>query len=90
MKRFEWNNEKNLLLQKERNISFEEIVYAIETGHLHSAVKHPNSARYENQIVLYVEVRGYMYAVPSIETAEAIFLKTIFADRKATKKFLGE
>lgn len=89
MKRFEWNNEKNLRLQKERNISFEEIVYAIGVGQLHSVVKHANEEKYSNQVVLYVEIRDYIYAVPAVETEEAIFLKTAFPDRKATKRILG-
>lgn len=89
MKYFDWNDEKNDLLKKLRGISFEDIVLAIENGELLDRVKHPNSAKYSNQMVFYVSINEYAYAVPFVEDEDKIFLKTIMPDRKATKKYLG-
>lgn len=89
MKYFDWNDEKNELLKKLRGISFEEVVLAIENGDLLDRLKHPNSTKYPNQMVFYVMINEYVYAVPFVEDDEKIFLKTIMPDRKATKKYLG-
>lgn len=89
MKYFDWNDEKNELLKDLRGVSFEEVVLAIENGDLLDRLKHPKSAKYPNQMVFYVSINGYAYAVPFVEDGEKIFLKTIIPDRKATKKYLG-
>lgn len=89
MKYYDWNNEKNEWLKNERAISFEMVVLAIESGNLLDRVKHPNSKKYPDQKVLYVQIENYVYAVPFIEDDEKIFLKTIMPSRKATKKYLG-
>jgi len=88
-KNFDWNDEKNILLQKKRNISFEEIIIEIESGHLLDRIKHPNREKYPNQMIFYVQKEDYVFAVPFVEDAEIIFLKTIIPDRRATKKYLG-
>lgn len=89
MKYFDWNDEKNELLKQVRKISFEEVVLAIENGNLVDRLKHPNSSRYPDQMIFYVNINGYIYAVPFVEDNEKMFLKTIMPDRKATKKYLG-
>ena len=88
-KNFDWNDEKNIILQKKRNISFEEIIIEIESGHLLDRIKHPNREKYPNQMIFYVQKEDYVFAVPFVEDAEIIFLKTIIPDRRATKKYLG-
>ena len=88
MKYFDWNDEKNELLKQVRGLSFEEVVLAIETGGLLDRLRHPNSGKYPHQIVFYVEVNHYVYAVPFVEDDQKIFLKTIIPDRKATRKYL--
>jgi uncharacterized DUF497 family protein len=40
MIRFNWNQDKNVVLKKERDSSFEEIVFAIENDGLLDDVKH--------------------------------------------------
>jgi uncharacterized DUF497 family protein len=90
MKYFDWNKEKNEFLKKERNISFEEVVLAIQNGMLLDRVKHHNPGKYPKQFILYVQISDYVYAVPNIENENKIFLKTIYPDRRATKKYLGE
>ena len=49
MKYFEWNEEKNEKLKRERNISFEIIVSQIELGFLLDIVEQSNKERYKNQ-----------------------------------------
>ena len=88
-KNFDWNDEKNILLQKKRNISFEEIIIEIESGHLLDRIKHPNWEKYPEQMIFYVQKEDYVYAVPFVEDDNSIFLKTIIPDRRATKKYLG-
>ena len=51
-----WSGEKNETLQKTRDISFEDIVAAIEHGNLISHISHPNP-KYSHQYILIVEVR---------------------------------
>ncbi|MFA4924587.1 MAG: hypothetical protein WC557_10385 [Ignavibacteriaceae bacterium] len=90
MKCFEWNEEKNEKLKKERNISFEIIVSQIEMGYLLDVVEHPNKKKYEHQSIYVVEYEKYAYLVPFVEDDEKVFLKTIIPSRKTTKKYLEE
>lgn len=84
----DWNEEKNRILKKERNISFEEIKVAIDSGKVLDVFDHPNQKRYPNQKVMVVEIENYAYLVPYVSDKEKIFLKTIIPSRKATKKYL--
>ena len=88
MKTFSWNDEKNALLQTERQISFEEIVLFIEMGFLLGILEYPNQGKYEGQKVFVVQIDDYVYLVPFVETDEQVFLKTIIPSRKATRKYL--
>jgi uncharacterized DUF497 family protein len=45
---FNWDDEKNHLLKRTRNIGFEDIVVAIREGDLVDVVEHPNTERYES------------------------------------------
>ena len=89
MKIFKWNTEKNEILEKERGITFEEIVEIIESGAKVIEVEHPNKKKYSNQSILIVDVSGYAYMVPFVKNDNEYFLKTIIPSRKATKKYLG-
>lgn len=88
MKFFDWNEDKNKTLKQEREISFEEILTAIEEGQLLDILEHPERKRYPNQKIFIVNVDNYAYLVPFVENKEKIFLKTIIPSRKATKKYL--
>lgn len=90
MKFHAWDNEKNEKLKNERDISFEDIVYYIEHGHLLAIIDHPNKDKYENQKMYVVNINNYVYLVPFVESDKEIFLKTIIPSRKATKQFLEE
>ena len=89
MKQFEWNQEKNLELKRERGISFERIVYAVQQGNLIDVIDHPNSDRYPNQSIYVVNIGDYIYLVPFVTQADGTrFLKTIIPSRKATRDYL--
>ena len=88
VKTFRWNAAKNQRLQRERGVSFEEIVIAIGEGRLLDVSEHRNLGRYPRQKLLVVALRQYAYLVPYIEEADGYFLKTIIPSRKATRDYL--
>jgi len=90
MKVYSWNSEKNELLQKERGVSFEEIVLNIQLGNEVAVYDHPNTRKYPNQKIAVVLIEDYAYLVPYVENKDQIFLKTIIPSRKATKQYVGD
>ncbi len=84
--RFEWDKEKNQKLKAERKISFEQVVSLIENENV-IAIAH-GRGRYAHQKQFIVELNGYAYVVPFVESVEFVFLKTIIPSRKLTKKYL--
>ena len=89
MKLYDWNDEKNEILKKERDLSFEEIIFHITHDGLLDVIQHPNRDKYPHQKMFVVNVEDYVCLVPFVENDEIIFLKTIFPSRKMTKKYLG-
>jgi|SRR5579862_8294871 len=86
---YTYSPEKNLVLIQERNISFEEIIAAIENDLILDIVEHPNKKKYGNQKMYIIWVKDYVYLVPFItEINGNIFLKTIIPSRKAKQKYL--
>lgn len=71
-----------------REVSFEDVLIAIENGRVLDDIEHPNKKQYPNQRMLVIEIENYAYYVPYLEDEKKIFLKTIFPSRKATKKYL--
>lgn len=88
MKPFRWNHEKNEQLKAQRNISFEEIVLAIEADGLLDIVAHSNPSKYPQQRMFVVAVEHYAYLIPFVEETEYYFLKTVIPNRKATRDYL--
>ena len=88
MKPFRWSHDKNEQLKAKRNISFEEIVLAVEADGLLDIVVHTNIEKYPNQRMLVVAVEEYAFLVPFVEEAEYFFLKTVIPSRKATRDYL--
>jgi uncharacterized DUF497 family protein len=87
MIRFNWNQDKNIALKKERDISFEEIVFVIENDGLLDDVKHHSR---ENQRLFVVYTKSYVYLIPYVNESDgSVFLKTIIPSKKAYKKYLG-
>ena len=86
--RYQFSAEKNLCLIQERHISFEEVIAAIDNGQLLNVMAHPNQEKYPNQKMFVLEINGYVYLVPFVAVdQQTIFLKTIFASRRAKKKY---
>jgi len=88
--RYEWNPEKNELLKKERDISFERIVFHLSQGDVWKTSEHPNQDEHPGQKLYFVCVEGYIYVVPHIVEDDYVFLKTIIPSRKATRDYLKE
>ena len=92
MGQFSWNNEKNESLRQERGVSFEEVIFHIERGDLLDILEHPNQERYPGQRIFIVNIDGYAYLVPFVESKTEVFLKTVeFGPRKADHdgEFIG-
>jgi len=87
VKFFEWNEEKNAKLKKERGISFDQVASKINDKKELGVIKNP-SKNFPDQKVYVVEINEYIYYVPFVENEGRIFLKTIIPSRKATKKYL--
>jgi uncharacterized DUF497 family protein len=90
MKQFDWDPEKNQQLIEERGISFEEVIFHLQSDGLLDDINHPNQESYAHQRMYIVAIEDYAYLVPYVESKEDIFLKTIIPSRKATKQYLGE
>jgi uncharacterized DUF497 family protein len=90
MQKFCYNAEKNTKLKQERNISFDEIIVLIEGDKLIDVLDHPNQRDYPGQKIYVLDVDGYIWLVPFIESSDEIFLKTAFPSRKHTKQYREE
>ena len=88
MKYFSWNSDKNELLKQEREVSFEDVVLAIDQSGLLDILEHPNPDAYPGQRMFVVQIGEYAYLVPYVEDEHEVFLKTIIPSRKATKTYL--
>jgi uncharacterized DUF497 family protein len=90
MKLYDWDPEKNQQLIEERGISFEEVIFHLQSDSLLDDVEHPNQKEYSHQRMYVVLIEDYVYLIPYVESKNGIFLKTIIPSRKATKHYLGE
>ena len=86
---FDWNDEKNEELKRDREVSFEEIIFHITHDGLLDTIQHPNQKKYPGQRIFIVNVENYVCLVPFVEDEDIIFLKTIIPSRKMTRKYLG-
>lgn len=84
-----WDENKNLSLRRERGVSFEDVLAALD-GDLLDVIDHPNERQYAHQKMLVVAIRNYAYVVPYVENNEHVFLKTIYPSRKATRDYLTD
>ena len=91
IKQINLSDEKNDLLRKIRDISFEDVKIAMsENKVVDIQESHYNEKKYPNQKLLFVDINNYIYIVPFIEDETQIFLKTIIPTRKYTKIFLNK
>jgi uncharacterized DUF497 family protein len=88
--RYEWDSQKNEWLKKERNISFEKIVFHLSQGDVWKIADHPDQENYPGQKIYFVLVENYVYLVPYVVEKDYIFLKTVIPSRKATKAYRNE
>ena len=88
--KFEWDPEKNERLKRERNISFEKIIFHLSQGDIWKIADHPDQESYPGQKIYFVIVEDYIYLIPHVVEKDYIFLKTIIPSRKATKMYQNE
>ncbi len=81
---FEWNNDKNNLLLKDRNVCFEDIINSIDNNMIYDIIENP-SKNFDWQFSMIVNINNYTYLVPFIFNNNKIFLKTIYPSRKHNK-----
>ena len=88
-KTIRYSLEKNEILKTTRDISFEDVILALELGYLLDDVEHPNKEKYPNQniFIILIQIKDYIYLVPYMEDEKSIFLKTIIPSRKMNKKY---
>ena len=88
--KYEWEPAKNEWLKKERDISFERVIFHLAQGDVWKIADHPDQKHYSRQKIYFVIIEDYIYLVPHIAEKDYIFLKTIIPSRKATKLFKKE
>jgi uncharacterized DUF497 family protein len=88
--KYDWDPDKNSWLKKNRNISFEQIIFHLSQCDIWMIADHPNQEKFPNQRIYFVVVENSIYMVAHIIKMDFIFLKTIIPSRKATKAFLKE
>ncbi len=88
MKAMGWSDEKNLFLQRERGVCFEDVVVCLINNKVLDTIQHPNKEKYPNQRIFIIDIEDYVYLVPFVEDEKIIFLKTIIPSRKMTRKYL--
>lgn len=81
---------KNEKLKRERNVSFEDVIFHIARGDLLDVLEHPNKERYQRQKMFVVRIDDYVYLAPFLENGDDVFLKTIIPSRKAMRDYLKE
>ena len=88
MSKFDWNDEKNKMLEETRGICFEDILIHIKNGDVIDVIRHPQKERYPNQKIMVINIEEYIYLVPYVKSKAIIFMKTIIPSRKATREYL--
>lgn len=86
---FDWNEEKNKVIKKQRGVGFEDVVQAFEDGMVLDILEHHNPIVYENQKLFVVELNSYIHYVPFVVDNDKYFLKNIIPSRKLHKKYKG-
>ena len=82
-----WDDDKNIKLQKDRNISFDEISEIILRKEYLDILENPSRP---HQQIFVVKINNYIYSVPFIIDEQSnIILKTAFPSRKLHKKYMG-
>jgi len=64
--KFDFNQNKNAQLFKERGVSFYNVIEAIESNGILLNFEHPNKDKYPNQKIFVLNIDDYAYCVPYI------------------------
>ncbi len=88
--KYDWNPDKNEWLKKNRDISFEQVIFHLGQGDVWATSDHPNQDKYPGQKLYFVIIDDYIYIVPHLVEEHYIFLKTIIPSRRATKDYLQQ
>ena len=84
-----WDEEKDALLRRTRQVSFNDVVYQIEHGGgLLDDIDHPNPALHPGQRIYIVRIGDYAYRVPFEVTGRGAFLRTIYPSGDDTRYYL--
>lgn len=88
--KFDYSEEKNLILKEVRAVGFEQIINAINKGDLLDDIDHFNNKKYPNQRIFIVKINHKVYTVPYVKdkVKDTVFLKTIYPNRVLKKKYL--
>jgi len=87
LKPINYNQDKSDLLKQARGVSLKEVAVMIAKGDYIDVIDNPN---YPSQQVFILNIDAYIWECPFIISETEIFLKTLFPNRKLTKKYLGE
>jgi len=87
MSQFDWSDEKNAVLERAREVCFEDVIVCIQNGNVLDIIRHPNRDRYPGQNIIVLNVDGYVWLVPYVKQRGVRFLKTIIPSRKATREY---
>jgi len=83
-----WDEQKNIKLKLERNVSFEQIADIILDKTFIDILEHPKR---DNQRIYVMEINDYIHVIPFvIDEDENIILKTAYPSRKLHKKYRGK
>ena len=87
--RIHFNEEKNQLLKVTRGVCFDDAIKALENDKVLADIIHP-SKKYKHQRIYILNINNYAYAVPYVINTrkKEIFLKTMFASRVFTSRYL--
>ncbi|WP_013324672.1 hypothetical protein [Gloeothece verrucosa] len=72
IKTIRWSQEKNRQLQRERGVTFEMVLAAIERGDVLDDLVHPNLGKYPNQRMMVVRISNYAFLVPYIDSSSEL------------------
>ena len=88
--RFDYSEQKDLILRETRGIGFREVIDALKKRNTLDDVEHTNKRRYPNQRLLIVKIERYAYVAPYVldRTGKKKFLKTVYPSKAMTKKYL--
>ena len=88
MRKITWSAVKNTVLRKQRNVSFEQLLQAIESGGFVADQENPARPNQRRLVVYYAD---YIWVLPYvIEADDTIFLKTAYPSRKLFKRYCND